>query len=240
MDRADNQPVRMQQLVIGQTTDATARGPLLTLFERSDLSTNHTRGLSTKRSIHQYLAFLPSWGQALRQAFPLRWPKYGRSLIRSKQQGFTLIEILVVMLIISITFGFAMLAFGDFGESRKIRTAAEAFAQFVELVHEEALLESSTLQIQLTHTGYSAQRMNAKHHWQPLHASHNHPPALPAKTKITVAYGSKKPDQLVIIMSGSGDMTPFKVYFGSAKQAHLATVSGNENGLIVFNDTDTR
>lgn len=226
-------------MVTGQT-EATAQDPLLTIFERSNLSASHAKGLSKKRSIHQYVRSPSSWGQALRQSFLMKWAQYDCSLIRSKQQGFTLIEILVVMLIISITFGFAMLAFGDFGESRKIRTAAEAFAQFVELIHEEALLESSTLQIQLTHTGYSAQRMNAKHHWQPLHASHNHPPALPAKTKITVAYGSKKPDQLVIIMSGSGDMTSFKVYFGSAEKAHLATVSGNENGLVVFNDTDTR
>lgn len=158
----------------------------------------------------------------------------------SRQRGFTLIEILVVMLIISITFGFAMLAFGDFGESRKIRTAAEAFAQFVELVHDQALLESSTLKIQLSNTSYSAQRLNTKHRWQPLHPSHNHQPTLPTKTRITVAYGSNKPDHLVITMSGSGDMTPFKVYFGTEKQAHLAAVSADENGQVIFHDTDTR
>jgi general secretion pathway protein H len=211
MDLVDKPTLKVMKLVIGPTTNGTS----LSLMR-------------TKQSEASLLPASSPQGQAARLGQVKR------------HRGFTLIEILVVMLIISITFGFAMLAFGDFGESRKIRTAAEAFAQFVQLVHDEGLLESSTLQIQLSNTSYSAQRLDTKHLWQPLHPSRNHSPALPSKTRITVAYGSKKPDHLVITMSGSGDMTPFKVYFGSEKQAHLAAVSADENGLVVFHDTDTR
>ena len=40
-------------------------------------------------------------------------------------KGFTLIEVMVVVVIIGITIGFAMLSFGDFGQSRRLLTAAE-------------------------------------------------------------------------------------------------------------------
>ncbi len=150
------------------------------------------------------------------------------------QRGFTLIEILVVILIISITLGFALMAFGDFGEHRKIRSAAEGFSEFAELVHERALLESSTLRLQLTQSGYSVQRLNPEHKWQSLQASMYRLHPLPSKTLVSVASGSSKIDQLMIIMSATGDMTPFKVYFGSASQARLASITGKENGTIFF------
>jgi general secretion pathway protein H len=160
-------------------------------------------------------------------------------LINRRNAGFTLIEILVVMLIMSITFGMALLAFGDFGKDRKIRAAAEGFAQFIQLVHERAVLESSTLQITLNSNGYVTKRLTPQNQWRPLKQAFYHPHTLPAKTIIEVNYGSKKRDQLTVIISSTGDMTPFKVYFGSSSHAHLAIISGNENGTILFNQTDT-
>lgn len=150
--------------------------------------------------------------------------------------GFTLIEILVVMLIISITFGFAMLAVGDFGESRRIRTAAEAFAQFVELMHERALLESSTIQVQLTPKIYSAKKLDSRHHWRRLTPSRNQVQALPKKTQITIMRGYKRQNTLVITMNGNGDMTPFEVYFGTSDHPKLATVNGDDNGRVTVDD----
>lgn len=163
-------------------------------------------------------------------------PRHRQGL--SLGRGFSLIEILVVMLIISITVGFAVLAFGDFGKTRKIRTAAEGFAQFVELIHERALLESSTLQVQLTNFGYMAQRLNSNNQWKALNSSYYRQHSLPLKTLISVTNGGSKPDQLNIIMSSAGDMTPFKVYFGTAIQPHLAMVAGGEHGAVLFNDAD--
>ncbi len=40
---------------------------------------------------------------------------------RADLNGFTLIEILVVIVIVGITLSFALLAFGDFGSERRIR-----------------------------------------------------------------------------------------------------------------------
>lgn len=158
--------------------------------------------------------------------------------ITTCQPGFTLVEILVVMLIISITFGMAMLAVGDFGKERKIRSAAEGFAQFLQLVHERALLESSTLQVQLNTQGYSSQRMDVQNRWHPLKNSYYHHHNLPNNTRISIVYGSQKPDQLILTIGSSGDMTPFKIHFGSGEHAQLVTIVGSENGTIVVQNVE--
>ncbi|HVT62589.1 MAG TPA: prepilin-type N-terminal cleavage/methylation domain-containing protein, partial [Legionellaceae bacterium] len=152
----------------------------------------------------------------------------------SREQGFTLIELLVVVLIISITLGFALIAVGDFGEHRKIRNAAEGFSQFLEFIHERALLESSTLKVQLTASGYTTTRLATNDQWQALKGDMYHFHTLPLKTFITVANGSTKSNQLAVIMSGTGDMTPFKVSFGTVDHPHLATIIGKSNGKIIF------
>lgn len=153
--------------------------------------------------------------------------------------GFTLVEILVVMLIIGITFAIATLAYGDFGEERKIRKFAESFGQFVQLIHERAILESSTLQIQLTPQGYITQRLNAKNQWQPLKNAYYRQHSLPPKAKILILLGSRKSDHLAITVSSSGDMSPFKVDFGSSAHPHLISVIGDENGTITIDEVKT-
>ncbi len=47
-----------------------------------------------------------------------------------RNKGFTLIEILIVIVIIGITIGFALLAFGDFGESKRIIAALEQVEKY--------------------------------------------------------------------------------------------------------------
>lgn len=154
--------------------------------------------------------------------------------------GFTLIEILVVMLIIGITFGMAVLAYGDFGEERKIRKFADEFSQFVQLIHERAILESSTLQIQLTPKGYNSRRLDLKNQWQPIKNAYYQQHALPSKAKISILRGSRQSDQLTITVSGSGDMSPFQVDFGSQTHPHLVSVIGDENGTVTVNDSKKR
>lgn len=148
--------------------------------------------------------------------------------------GFTLIEILVVVLIIGITVGFALLAFGDFGRERKISLAAEEFSQFLELIHEHALLEASTLRLQVTSTGYYVQKLSPNNQWQPLSSSLYKPHVFPPSTQVTVDYGSPKKDQLMIICDGSGDMTPFKLYIGSTLHPNLTTTIGTNDGIVTF------
>lgn len=152
------------------------------------------------------------------------------------KQGFTLIEILVVIVIIGITLGFAVLAFGDFGASRHLITSAEQFTHHVKLIQQQAMLESATYGIQIEPTGYSILRFAPPKTWQtppsPALARRIHFPAH-AWVSFTNT-GQKKPS---IILYATGDMTPFRLSLGLDKQPHIIDVVGLQNGTLSLERT---
>ncbi len=150
-----------------------------------------------------------------------------------KLRGFSLIELLVVLLIISITLGFAMLSYGDFGEKRSIVTAAQEFANYVTLVKQEAILESSTLGIRIDNTGYEALRFQESKTWQLMAHSIFHHHQLPKRVVIHLKKNRNQTQTPAIIVNASGDMTPFEIHFGTAKAADMVTVIGQSDGAVV-------
>jgi len=150
-----------------------------------------------------------------------------------KNKGFTLIEILVVVLIIGITLGFAMMAFGDFGEKRRIVISAEQFANYVKLVQQQAILETSTLGISFKNNTYQVLRFQPPSSWSPMQATHIfRQQQFPKGVMINLRHAKIKPGTPTIIINSSGDMTAFTLDFGTAKEASLATIIGARNGAL--------
>ena len=151
------------------------------------------------------------------------------------KRGFTLIEILVVLLIVGITLGFALLAFGDFGSKRRIITAAEQFVNYVKFAQQQAILETSTLGISLNRNSYQILRYQASSNWQPVsnkrvfHAQH-----FPDSAIVHMESNVKKMGNPQIIINASGDMTSFTLNFGSAKQVNIANVIGKHDGSVAL------
>lgn len=149
--------------------------------------------------------------------------------------GFTLIEILVVVLIIGITIGFALLAFGDFGNKRRIIMSAEHFMSYLELVEHQAILETSTFGVSLNQNGYQVFRFQAPSTWQTIPSrSIFRPRYFPENAMIRLEQTASKKGQPQIIIHSSGEITPFQLRFGLEKQPDIAIVKGNENGTIVL------
>lgn len=150
--------------------------------------------------------------------------------------GFTLIEILVVLVIISITLSLALLAFGDFGASRRTIVAAEQFSSYLKLVQQQAIVEGRSLGIDINNEGYKTYRLVQGSTWQAMpeksifHWQH-FPNNLVIDLHSTLKNNTRMPD---IIISPAGNLTAFKLSFGTTDKPALATLIGKRNGQVIF------
>src|SRR5262245_23987098 len=146
--------------------------------------------------------------------------------------GFTLIEILVVILIIGITLGFAMIAFGDFGESRRIMVAAEQLSNTIELAQQQAILENSTLGLRVDNEGYQILKFQQSNKWSEINHAVFKRIHFPKNTLIHLHLTSAAKN--FIVLSPTGDMTPFSLDMGNTKNPKLVILIGKSNGNLIL------
>lgn len=150
-------------------------------------------------------------------------------------KGFTLIELLVVLVIIGITLGFAILAFGDFGGSKKIIYAGEQVEHFLSLAQQQAILENSTLGLKIDNSSYQIVTFK-QNKWSTassnylLYKVHFLPQGTIVSLKSSIT-SSKNPK---IIINPTGETNAFTLTFGTVKQQNIAKISGKGNGELVF------
>lgn len=152
-------------------------------------------------------------------------------------RGFTLIEILVVLLIIGITLGFALLAFGDFGRERRIIVAAEYFSHYIQFAEQQAILESNTLGIIIDGPNYQLLRFHPPNQWQPLSGRHvfqqQH---FPSQTIVHLEMEKNKgtaPNNMIIINT-SGDISPFQLHLGVNDAQDIIDILGQRDGSVTL------
>ncbi|WP_058500199.1 type II secretion system minor pseudopilin GspH [Legionella gratiana] len=157
--------------------------------------------------------------------------------MRKNNRGFTLIEILIVLVIIGITFGFALISFGDFGESRRILFAAEQLLNTLRLAQQQAILETSTLGLRINNDSYQILQLQNNSQWKPISNKGVYKITyFPENTHITLKTHHRTPAGMPsIILTSSGDMTPFTLHFGSDNEHNVALIVGKSNGSLKFN-----
>lgn len=149
-------------------------------------------------------------------------------------KGFTLIEILVVLTIIGVTIGFVLLAFGDFGASRRVVITAEQFANYLKLLQHRAIIEMKPFGVTVNQNRYQTFRFEQEI-WKPMsEKTMLHTQSFPDNLVVKFQNpknNRKSPD---IIVNASGDMTAFTLYFGTEQKPTLATLVGNHNGQVAL------
>lgn len=153
-----------------------------------------------------------------------------------RDKGFTLIELLVVIVIIGITIGFALISFGDFGDSKRIIFAAEQLQNTIRLAQQQAIFENSTLGLRIDNKSYQILKFQNLAHWSAIPSKslfkvHYFPTDLVISIKTNFKAKAQEP---VIIINPSGETTTFVLTFGTRAVKTIAVLSGKNNGELFF------
>lgn len=152
-------------------------------------------------------------------------------------RGFTLLEILIVLLIIGITTGVALLAFGDFGVKRKARVSAEQFSSYLTLLEHEAVLDMTSYGIRILPDSYQTFRLDSTNHWQALpENSIFRRQQLPAKLTFSIQPINNRNRAPDIIINPAGEISPFRINFANEMHKNLIILSCNKNGVVSLDE----
>jgi general secretion pathway protein H len=168
-------------------------------------------------------------------------------LKRKSLSGYTLIEILIVLLIISIVSGVVLITVR--GQSQEnVKTFQNDMVQILVFAKEQAILQPATLMIDFEQHSYQFFRyqagiMGEKSHWVPLEGSILRSKSIPDNIAISVQLLQKKLDlqdqddeqnvHTRIVFSSNGNITPFKMYVGQQGKKFQYLITGDEDGNVM-------
>jgi general secretion pathway protein H len=153
--------------------------------------------------------------------------------------GFTLIEILVVLFIISIVSTVALLSINR-NTNKEIETYAKQIAQMLALAQEQAMVQSNVVGLMvksqtLTFTSLHMGDAKQKNTWQPLQESVLGTQKVPSDLQLKVGGGNASDGNSAnpqIIISTNGDVTPFTIYIGKKGEKPLYAITGDADGQV--------
>lgn len=161
--------------------------------------------------------------------------------MRQKQKGFTLIEILVVMVIISIVTGVAMLTLTSHS-GKQVDSVAKQLSGLIRSAHEQALLQSMVIGVLIQKNSYeflqaTGQNEKGKLIWTPINDELLTHYDLPNRFELTLSndqHDDRKNETLSpqIVISINGDITPFVLYVGKSGMQPHTIIKGEPDGYI--------
>jgi general secretion pathway protein H len=142
-----------------------------------------------------------------------------RSARQQRQRGFTLLELLVVLIIIGIVVSMATLSVGG-NEARTLRDEAQRLSALIDLAIQESVLNGREMALELDEEGYRFLAYDLENEkWQPIEESTFRPRELPQGIELQAEVegqeaaenrlGETEANQ-VWIMS-SGEVSPFTI-----------------------------
>lgn len=157
--------------------------------------------------------------------------------------GFTLLEVLVVVLIIGIILSFAVLKVSDRSRAETAEQETERLAALLKLSSEEAVLQAREFALQLTAGGYEFLALD-KDTWKTLDDDLLRPRRLPVDVALTATIEGEttapqggRDEQLPrIYLLSSGEMTAFTLDLSDAKSHYR--LRGEPNGKLVLSEPE--
>jgi general secretion pathway protein H len=159
-------------------------------------------------------------------------------MIKNRQAGFTLIEILVVLLIISIVSSIVLITISR-PSYQNVRTFQEEFIQTFSLAREESMLLPAVFMLQITDQQWQFFRYTDDN-WIPVNTRILGKKKLPDGVRVKVDIS--KPNQTTeeeeatiprIIFSSNGDVTAFKMYVGRQGEKPQYVIINDGSGNLI-------
>ena len=164
--------------------------------------------------------------------------------VRNTRWGFTLIEVLVVILIIGIIINFVAISLGGRGPTETLKTEARRLVSLIELAAEEALLNSELIGIVVDEDSYQF-LVREGESWMPSEETVFRKRNLPEgiRFKLITEYkpaqkeraGSPTPD---IVLLSSGELTPFEIKVSTDLTEDFFRITGTETGTLSLDHVD--
>ncbi|ORE86248.1 general secretion pathway protein H [Oceanococcus atlanticus] len=164
--------------------------------------------------------------------------------LRRWQQGFTLIEILVVVFIIGVILGFATLSLSGRALDDKVQEEARRLSEILRLARDEAGLTGLELGWLKTDEGYRFVALSDNGWAEYGERTPLRPRRIEAPLKMTVRVDDlpieTDDDQLLpqVMILSSGEMTPFAIELGAPDLDFVFLISGNLLGEIALEKVD--
>lgn len=150
---------------------------------------------------------------------------------RTGDRGFTLIEIVVVLLIITITVGLIGVNLGR-GDANRARDEADRAVLLLQAARDEAILQGKILAVEFHADGYRFLRVNDKGRLVPIEADDTLAPhVLP--DGVTLSFdmdGASAGNETGLILEPSGSFAAFTLTLRAGQARWLA--QGSANGRI--------
>ena len=163
----------------------------------------------------------------------------------TRRAGFTLIEILVVLVIIAVLTTVAILSIGVLGEDRGLDAEGERFSDVAAAATEQAQLEGRDFGIRFGETRYEILTyVTRRQRWESviddrLYAPHELPPGVAVRLELEgklVQFVADKPGDVrvpQVILYSSGDVSPYRLSFGREGSELAWSVAGQADGTLV-------
>ena len=162
----------------------------------------------------------------------------GGKLRHSQDRGFTMIEMLVVILIIGIIVNLVAVNLGGNRSLEELETEVRRFYSLTELALEQALLSSEIIGIAVEDDAYHF-LLRTENRWEPMDDNLFRDRKLPESLRLKLAtevptrdsskQAEKTPD---IVLLSSGELTPFELLFSSSLIEDRFRITGEATGNL--------
>ena len=173
----------------------------------------------------------------------------------ARSRGFTLIEILVVVVIMAIVISLAVLSISVTGRDGQVDQEGQRIGGLIAMLHERALIEGRDFGLRLEPSAYEFVTYdNRRARWMPLDQEREFrrrtlPPGLGFQLDLDSRQvvlvpndpnlsSDATPPSPQLAIAASGDSTPFRLTLVRVENGARALISGNAMGKLTLRNSD--